>query len=646
MTQMRYTKTQGNSIRKPAKRQNQHDKTLLGTTPLTAESPEAANESTLRFNSAQRSVKHRLEVSFARLAKAFLYGAAVFGLLCFLVICGMWMRLAGGTTVEIPDRAVLHVDLNTPYAETRGDSLFSPLTDTSSASFFDLVRALRLAMYDDRIVALSATIDTTSLGLAQTDELLQAVADFRQVGKKTYVFSHGMGSFGTGNREYMLASAFDEIWLQPHSEIGLTGIGIEVPFFKNALNKFGIEAEFYTRYEYKTAADSATKEKMTAAYRSELGRLGQTLTDHLADTILNNRPLKDDIAFSDLTDQAPIFSEDAVSLGLADKLGYQTEFTDFLKNEFDAEILEIEDYMMQIDDGDDEQLPEIGLMVLEGVIDDGDSATATLDEPIIGAQSIIAYLDELKEHDNLKALLLRINSPGGSYTASDEILNALRRFKQEKQIPIIVSMGDYAASGGYDVALAGDLIFAQPDTITGSIGVLGGKIVLEKLWQKLGVSWQEINFGSHAGILSMNHPFSDSEKAVFNRSLDRIYEDFTTQVIKTRPILPEQIDQLARGRVWSGDEAAENGLVDRIGGLLDALVYVKEITGLSASDDWDLLYYPKAQSWQERLFDYIGTANGRVGLGILQTNGLAMSAVKDLTRLRFDAVLPPMKINF
>lgn len=577
--------------------------------------------------------------------KTVLYAFAVFGLLFVLILGGVILVLGSGTkTIDVPEHAVLNINFDDKYSEVRQDDFFAEFMDQSVYSIFDLERVIFMAADDPRIVALSATVGETPLGLAQIQEMGKAVQYFRSKGKKAYIFSTGMGSFGRGTKEYVLASYFDQIWMQPQSDIGLTGVSIEVPFFRNVLDKVGVLPEFYTRHEYKNAMASFTDRKLTPQYKEELNYLGKMLLRDMEFSISGNRSLKKDV-IAEAFEQAPLFAGQALDMGLIDKLAYRHDFYQMLTQDYNAQIFSAKDYMAQVGDETSDDYPQIALMVLEGVIQSGKSSNSPLEDPVIGSETVLKQLEEIGRQKNLKALVLRINSPGGSYTASDEILNAVLALKAEKKIPVVVSMSNYAASGGYFIALSGDEILADPATLTGSIGVLGGKFVLAELWKKTGVNWAELNFGQNAGILSMNHAFSPSEKAIFNRSLDLIYDDFTTKVSTYRHIPADKMGELARGRIWLGMEAVENGLADRLGGVVEAIFEAKKAAGIDVSEKVSLLYYPRRPSFQEKLEAYLQNGGGIPAVKVLEDLGISAEDVRLMQRLKFDAVLAPVKIK-
>lgn len=585
------------------------------------------------------------KVGLKLISKTLLYAFAIFGLIFILILCVVMLFL--GTNIkfaDVPESAILEIDFNEKYTEVRQDDFYVEFMGQSGYSLFDLERAIFFASDDPRVKALSARVDQTSLGLAQIQEICEAVHRFRNNGKKAYIFSSGMGSLGKGSKEYALATCFDQIGMQPHSEIGITGVSIEIPFLKNLLDKIGVEAEFYKRHEYKNAMASFTESEIRPQFQEELEYLGSRIFRMLQLMVALNRDL-DASVVTKAFDTAPIFVDQALDMKLIDWVGYRSDFNDFLKHEYNAELYDIKDYIASFSDEISDGNPQFALLVLEGVISQGTSSNTPLSDTIIGSDTVLKQIEEIKKLKNLKAVVVRINSPGGSYTASDEILYALLKLKSEKNVPIVVSMGEYAASGGYFIALAGDTIVADEATLTGSIGVLGGKFVLSGLWEKLGVNWADFNYGQNAGILSMNHKFTVAERAVVNRSLTMIYDDFTEKVSQYRHIPMNKMGKIARGRVWLGSDAVVEGLVDKLGGVVVALFDAKEMVGLTPYDPISLVYYPRRPSFQEKIVSYIENGGGLPAVKAFENLGISFEDMRLMQRLKFDAVLPPYKVE-
>ncbi len=591
--------------------------------------------------------KNKRKIFAARLLlKSLIYSFAIFGILfimLLLVVLGLIRQDSGGV-VLVPKSALLTINFDHDYPETRGDDIVAEVTGAQPQTFLDLITAINVAGADKRVKALAATVSTSSLGLAQIQDLRNTIQAFRATGKKAYLFSSGFGSFGRGTKEYYLASVFDEIAVAPHSEVGITGVSLEVPFFRKVLDKIGVKPEFYSRYEYKTAMASMTDFQMSKPYREELTRLGGSIFGQFIKDTSSARKISE----SELKKQvnlAPLTSESALGAKLVDKIVYRQDWLKNLKKEYKAKTIDVYDYAANIQTYG-RGVPAVAFLVIDGVIAEGESyANSLRDEVVIGSETVLQQLEEIAEDKEVKALIVRVNSPGGGYNAANEIWHGLEQLKENKKIPVIISMGDYAASGGYFVALAGDKIIAEPSTITGSIGVLGGKMVFQELWKKLGVNWNNIKFGDNAGILSFNTAFSNNEKSIFNKSLDSVYEDFTLKVSKARNINMKELNKLARGRVWTGEGAYKNKLVDELGGIDLALSEAQKAAGLKPEDRFRIAYYPKEKTLQEKIQQLVNGSRGIYMRKVLSDFEAELEQLKLLSRLRYDAVLPPLQIN-
>lgn len=591
--------------------------------------------------------KNKRKIFAARLLlKSLIYSFAIFGILfimLLLVVLGLIRQDSGGV-VLVPKSALLTINFDHDYPETRGDDIVAEVTGAQPQTFLDLITAINVAGADKRVKALAATVSTSSLGLAQIQDLRNTIQAFRATGKKTYLFSSGFGSFGRGTKEYYLASVFDEIAVAPHSEVGITGVSLEVPFFRKVLDKIGVKPEFYSRYEYKTAMASMTDFQMSKPYREELTRLGGSIFGQFIKDTSSARKISE----SELKKQvnlAPLTSESALGAKLVDKIVYRQDWLKNLQKEYKAKTIDVYDYAANIQTYG-RGVPAIAFLVIDGLIAEGESyANSLRDEVVTGSETVLQQLEEIAEDKEVKALIVRVNSPGGGYSAANEIWHGLEQLKENKKIPVIISMGDYAASGGYFVALAGDKIIAEPSTITGSIGVLGGKMVFQELWKKLGVNWNNIKFGDNAGILSFNTAFSNNEKSIFNKSLDSVYEDFILKVSKARNINMKELNKLARGRVWTGEGAYKNKLVDELGGIDLALSEAQKAAGLKPEDRFRIAYYPKEKTLQEKIQQLVNGSRGIYMRKVLSDFEAELEQLKLLSRLRYDAVLPPLQIN-
>ena len=585
-------------------------------------------------------------LSIKLLTKAVTYAFAILGILFVLlmVVVISLLRKEAAPAQPVPEQAVLFVNFDDAVSEIREDTLISDITEVPGMSYFDLLKALGTAAADPRIKAVVAEVSNSSLGLAQIQELRDVIKAVRAGGKKAFIYAPGMGDFGGGTSEYYLASAFDEIWMQPDTDIGLTGISIEMPFLKDFLDKIGVTPEFYTRYEYKNAVAPLLSNQFSKAHLEETFKLGNSLFGRImADISLDRKiGLKDLMA---LVNNAPIRSNDGIAAGLIDYTAYRPDMIQEITSRYkNAEIVSVYDYLAQLKP-EGKNMPAVAFLVIEGTIDTGKSLyNPVRNELVSGSETIAQYLDKIANNPRVKALVLRVNSPGGSYNAANEIWYALKKMKLTRKLPVVVSQGDYAASGGYFVSLAGDYVYAEPSTVTGSIGVLGGKIVLQELWNKLGVHWGQVNFGRNAGLLTTSRTFSASEKEAFNRSLDNVYRDFTAKTAQERKIAPEKMDALARGRVWTGEDAVRLKLVDGIGGVNEAIMKAKELAGIGAKEKFEVIYYPEPKTLAEKLNEILENSP-KVMLGSRSKleKGL-MEEWRLWQRLNFDAILPPLKV--
>lgn len=541
----------------------------------------------------------------------------------------------------IEKNTYLTIDFNKPFSESDNSGIWTEFTDDAPLPFLKMLEAVEYAAADDNVRGLVAKINKTNLEPAQLQDIARAILRFEYSGKKTVVFSQGFGSLGQGSGDYYLASFFKQIYMQPHTYIGLTGISIEIPFLKNLLDKLGVTAEFYSRYEYKNAMASLTDTKISKAYAEEMTVLAQGLMSELELDIKGNRKLQD--SFENIVNKAPLTAEEGQKLGLIDGIMYMSQLEDKLKADGAEHFVNIKDYAAGLAPNSG-NLPTVALLNLSGEIIDGESKDSLRQDDIIGSESVVADIESIKKLPNLKAVVVRINSPGGSYNAADAIYFALKQLKEKAKVPVIVSQSAYAASGGYFISLAGDYIFAEPMTITGSIGVLGGKAVFGKLWKKLGVSWSRLNFGKNAGILSSIQPFSESEKKIFNKSLDDVYSDFTAKVAENRK-LTQPMNKIARGRVWLGRQALDLGLIDELGSTSEAIARAMDLGKIGKNQTFKIVSYPKAKSFGEKLSNLIANTGSIKAEQLIEQSGVDITNLKLFKRLQYDTVMLPIKIN-
>jgi protease-4 len=502
---------------------------------------------------------------------------------------------------------ILELDLTEGIAEGPPADPLSALLTMRRTRLQDLLEGLRRAAADDRVRVLVVKVGGSRIGLAKIQELRGAISDFRKSGKLAVAWTESFGDFVHGNLPYYLASGFDRIYLQPSGTLGLTGVAVEQVFLHGALEKLGIDFQSAKRYEYKSAADQLTESGFTGPAREAAARLAQSVTEQLIAAVAAGRGLALEQA-AGLFGRGPFLARQALDEGLVDGLLYRDEVYDQVRKEAgrDATLLYLQRYQRTQSLGD---LPRrvgagargiapgqherfVATIYAQGPIRSGRSGRGGPGGGGMGSDTVAAALRAAAADDGARAVVLRVNSPGGSYTASDVIWREVVRLRAAGK-PVVVSMGDVAASGGYFIAAPADVIVAQPGTITGSIGVIMGKPVLRDLFERAGVATDTItdSTGGVATMFSSSRPFSDGEWTRINEWLDGVYADFTDKVAAGRRLPPERVHDLARGRVWSGADAIANGLADEAGGLREAIAIARKRAGLP--DDAPARSYPR-----------------------------------------------------
>jgi len=526
-------------------------------------------------------------------------GMVVLLIVIVLVLGGMaWSRKG-----VVPAQTILELDLTRRLHEQPPNDPVSALLLARAPTVRDVVEALHRAATDDRVVALIARIGASGLGLAQIQEVRDAVLAFRDKGKRAVAYAATFGEFDPGNGAYYLATAFDTIYLQPSGDVGLVGLMAEAPFLRGTLDKLALVPRLAQRQEYKTFMNTLTERQYTAAHREATQRVLESQFAQIVQGIATARGLYAG-AVRSLIDRGPFLGSEALQAQFVDALAYRDEVYTQVKAQVggQAQLLYLSKYLARAGrpytSGD-----TIALIYGVGAIRLGESDfDPLLDGSTMGAETVTAAFRAAIEAPDVKAILFRIDSPGGSYVASDAIWRETVRARDAGK-PLIVSMGDVAGSGGYFVAMAANKIVAQPGTMTGSIGVLGGKLVTTGFWDKLGLSWDEIHTSANATMWSSTQDYSPEQWARLEGWLDRVYEDFTTKVAAGRQLAKERVLEVARGRIWTGADAKERGLVDELGGLPVALRLTREAIGLPPDAPIRLQLFPAPPVLWEAVLD-------------------------------------------
>jgi protease-4 len=539
------------------------------------------------------------------LGKALLWLLAAFGLLGVLVVGSLWLVFRGiGTDglpeAALPDRYVLRLPLEDAFPEQAAALPFPGLRGRHM-SLPRVVAAIDAAAADPHVAGLVATLGDSGRALAQAQELSAAIGRFRATGKPAVAFADTLGEGSAATVDTYLASAFDKVVLQPSGMVALTGFAAEVPFAEAALDNLGIDSESGQRWEYKTAVDSLIRDDMSDAHRASLTTLLGDLRRQAAEGIAKGRRLPVKTVEARM-DGLPLLAEEAREAGLIDTLGYWPDALDLITAEAATDaVVRVDRYP---GDGDGRHLfggPKIALITVAGTIHRGESNRGPVGDTDLGGDTVAQAIADALEDEDVRAIVLRVDSPGGSYVASDTVWNAIRRARARK-IPVIASLGDVAASGGYFIAMEADHVIARAGTLTGSIGVFAGKPVLTEMWDKLDIAWEGVSAGDHALMWSPNRPFTEVERQWFEGMLDAVYDDFTGKAASARHLSPEALDKAARGRVFTGAQALEVGLVDALGGLPEALAEARDRAG---TPEARLVPFPKPKGTLETLTEML-----------------------------------------
>jgi len=543
----------------------------------------------------------------------------------------------------VPNGCVLELDLRSMPPETTG---FDPLAIVTGGSrgiaLRDMVAAIYRAAEDSRIAGLIARVQLSASSPAAVQELREAIAAFSAV-KPALAWAETY----PGTMSYYLASAFSEVWMQPSGTVGLIGFASNATFLRDALDKAGIEAQFVARGEYKSAVSRFTEYGFTEAHREAVTRMLESLQEQVWQGIAQARKV-DASALDELADRAPLLRDDAVASGLLDRIGFRDEAYTRIAELVGADGDSEEDapprlYLARYAGSSRQRLappvpsvpgrrskPTLAVVTVDGMIVDGRGGPQFLPigTPTSGGDTIAAALRAAAADDSVSAIVVRVDSPGGAITASETIWREVARAR-ERGKPVVASMGSVAASGGYYAAMAADAILANPATITGSIGVITGKLVIRDLMGRLGVASDSVRTNANADAWSIEAPFTPEQQAHREAEADLFYNDFVERVAAARNLTTEAVNVVARGRVWTGADAHERGLVDELGGFRAAVRRAKVLAGLDEDDQVRLVSYPhsslldmvrpqaSSQPAAASLPDALGALLGRTVAGIL-----------------------------
>jgi protease-4 len=516
----------------------------------------------------------------------------------------------------VPNGCVLELDLRVAPPET---SSLDPLTIITGGGrplvLREAVSALHRAADDPRVAGLIARVELPAAAAGPVQELREAVAAFTAV-KPSLAWAETY----PGTLSYYLASAFGEVWMQPAGTVGLIGFATNAMFLRDALDKAGIEAQFVARGEYKSAINLFTQDRYTDAHREADTRLLDSLRAQVWLAVADSRNIGQD-TLDGLADHAPLLRDTAVESGLIDRVGFRDEAYARIAELVGAKGISPESGDADGDDGPPRlylsryaratgpggparpSIPgrgpksTIAVVTVAGSIVSGRGGSRLpFGSSNAGADTIAAGLREAAHDDSVSAIVLRVDSPGGSVSASETIWREVKKAR-ERGKPVVASMGAVAASGGYYVSMGTDAIVANPGTITGSIGVLTGKLVARDLKDRLGVGSDAVRTNANADAWSVNAPFTPEQHAQVEAEADLVYDDFVQRVAQGRHLSVEAVEAVARGRIWTGTDALDHGLVDELGGLRAAVRRAKVLAGLDEDTKVRLISYPGSSVW-------------------------------------------------
>jgi protease-4 len=535
-----------------------------------------------------------------RIGRIILICFATLGVVTALVIgFGIWAvsRVSEGDGLRpLPSSMMLTIDMDRGFRQTADNDPIAVLSGEDRPYVLsEAVAALDRAAKDDTVKGVFATLGAAKLGMAGTQELMDALDRFKASGKPAVLFADSIGESGNGTLSYYLSTAFGRIWLQPSGEVALQGFGVESPFLKGLFDWIGVQPQFSGRWEYKSAIEMFTEKGMTQPHRENIGALLDSFTDQVSGRIAKARRLDPAVA-KGLLGKGPYMADEALRAGLVDQLGYFDQAKDDAASLADhAKAVDLAEYGAKHHESSG---TAIAVITGEGAIHRDGSFDPFGNGRDFAADVVAGAIRDAVKDSKVKAILFRVDSPGGSYTASDTVWREVVRARAAGK-PVVVSMGDVAASGGYFVGMAADRVVAEPGTITGSIGVFTGKLVMKDLWTKLGVDWDGVLKGDNAGMWSANQPFTPAQWDRVNQMLDTIYKDFTTKAAQGRHIDPARMDELARGRVWSGADAKRLGLVDDLGGIDVAEADIRQLLKLDENASLRPIAFPRPRKpWE------------------------------------------------
>ena len=531
----------------------------------------------------------------------------------------------------VAENSILTINFNGPIVDVE-QSVFS-----KDLSIKELWFHLKRAKIDPRINGLLLKISYINAGLAKVEDIGRLIKDFRESGKKVTAFIESGGI-----KEYYLATFADKVYLFKGGFLFLKGLAVEAMFLKNTLQKLGIEAQLLHIGEYKTAVNLFTEDRMTPPHKESLEKLVGDIYQSTLEGIAAHRHL-DIASVKQIFAESPISNQAYLEAKLIDGIRYEDEILN--DSSEDLNRISFDLYRETTSPKPYKGLNKVAVIFASGEIHSGKSGSKSIfGDEVLGSDTIVDYLRAAKRNRFIKAVVLRVDSPGGSALASDAIRREAELLAREK--PLVISMSDLAASGGYWLSMSTPHVVALPQTITGSIGVLSGKFVLKELYDKIGINKEMVKTSPYADIFWDYQEFTPEEENKMMTMMETLYQTFLEVVAKNRKMTTQEVDQVARGRVWSGSSALKLKLVEKLGGLNEALTEAWELARIPADEQFGIKIYPKKRTFFDMLFELMGSKAKTGGALEVDTDPLHSLETK-LNRYKkfFPALMMPYKIS-
>lgn len=536
---------------------------------------------------------------FLKFTLATIVGIFLFTLISFALLVGIASSASGKKVVSVPSNSILKLDVNYTIPEQTNDNPFQDMDFTSfkpkvSLGLADVLKSIELAKTDKNIAGIYLPMGINMNGYATLEAVRNQLLDFKKSGK--FVYAYGVI---TSQKSYYLASVADKVYLDKNGYIELRGMGTQLTYFKNAFEKAGIEVQEYHVGSFKSAIEPFIRNNMSEPNREQLTMILGGLQSHFVKEISEQRKISPETFQNILDSLKATTADECKQLGLVDDALYFDQLLTLFKDKTgiketkDLEFVELAKYASNIQKDDkSESSNKVAVVMLQGNIVDGEGQDTE-----IGGDRVAKLIRKLREDEKVKAIVIRVNSPGGSAVASDLIWREIILAKEKK--PVIASFGDVAASGGYYISCASDRIFVQPNTITGSIGVFGLIPNFKKLLnEKIGITTDEVALSKHANFGGGLKPLDAFESAVIQKSVEQVYSTFRQRVADGRKTDTAAIEKIAQGRVWTGEQAIERNLADEVGSLNDAIAYTVKKASLK---DYKVKYYPEEKSFADKI---------------------------------------------